>query len=98
MDDASKNAGKKTRFGTKIQKQLTRRGWTVEAIREVISNPHRTAPTRDTRYLPEGGRLDDPATAYIASDGSYVVRNDETGDLVQVSNRNDPNWQAPFDI
>jgi hypothetical protein len=32
------------------------------------------------------------ATAYFDGDGSYVVRDDVTGDLVQTSNRNDPNW------
>ncbi|WP_369335435.1 colicin E5-related ribonuclease, partial [Pseudomonas sp.] len=34
-------------------------------------------------------RLNDPATGYIAKDGSYVVKNDRTGKIVQVSNRKD---------
>ncbi len=34
-----------------------------------------------------------PATAYFNQDGSYVVRDDVTGELVQVSDRtNPPNW------
>lgn len=37
------------------------------------------------------------ATAYINKDGSYVVRNNKTGDIVQISNRNNPNWKAPWD-
>ncbi len=41
--------------------------------------------------------LDDPATAYYASDGSYVVRNDKTGEITQISNKNDPNWIAKWD-
>ncbi|WP_408981024.1 colicin E5-related ribonuclease [Pseudomonas sp. B21-017] len=33
----------------------------------------------------------------LAKDGSYVVRNDRTGAIVQVSNKKDPNWVAPWD-
>lgn len=40
--------------------------------------------------------MDDPATAYIDAAGNYVVRNDVTGDIVQVSDRFDPNWISPF--
>lgn len=32
------------------------------------------------------------ATAYFNEDGSYVVRDNKTGDIIQVSNRNDPSW------
>ncbi|QNT75857.1 colicin E5-related ribonuclease [Dehalogenimonas etheniformans] len=32
------------------------------------------------------------ATAYFDKDGSYVVRKDKTGDIIQISNKNDPNW------
>ncbi|MHC8304902.1 colicin E5-related ribonuclease [Pseudomonas sp. PB3P13] len=42
-------------------------------------------------------RLNDPATGYVAKDGSYVVRNDRTGAIVQVSDKNDKNWVAPWD-
>ncbi|WP_155976316.1 colicin E5-related ribonuclease [Novispirillum itersonii] len=31
-----------------------------------------------------GNRNDDPATAYINSDGRHVVRNDTTGNIVQL--------------
>jgi filamentous hemagglutinin len=41
--------------------------------------------------------LNDPATGYSAKDGSYVIRNDRTGAIVQVSNKNDPKWVAPWD-
>lgn len=44
-----------------------------------------------------GARLNDPATGYIAKDGSYVVRNDRAGAIVQVSNKNCPEWVAPWD-
>lgn len=82
----------------KIGKQMGKRGWTEEAIQETLDNPVRTVKTRDTRWLPgSDGPLDDPATAYYASDGSYVVRNDKTGEITQISNKNDPNWIAPWD-
>ncbi len=86
----------KVNFGNKIQKQLGKRGWTEKSVRDTIRSPDRRVPTRDTRYRSDGSRNNDPATAYVNKDGSYVVRNDRTGDIVQVSNRNDPNFKPPF--
>ena len=83
-------------IGVKIRKQMVIRGWTIASIEEAIRHPARTVPTRDTRHVPGGGRMHDPATAYIHLDGSYVVQNDSTGEIVQISNRNDPDWQSPF--
>jgi YD repeat-containing protein len=81
----------------KIARQMKKRGWTEKDVEDTIDNPARTTKTRDTRNLEDGsGRRDDPATAYVRDDGSYVVRNDVDGTVVQVSNRNDPNWQNPF--
>lgn len=85
-----------TAIGSKIEGQMGKRGWTSESIEGTIAQPSRTASTMDTRHLPGGGRMRDPATAYINADESYVVKNNRTGDVVQVSNRNDPNWQSPF--
>ncbi|MCE1190632.1 MAG: hypothetical protein LWW96_00615 [Acidovorax sp.] len=74
------------------------RGWTAESIDATIANPAKTVVTKDTRFDPiSGARLNDPATGYIAKDGSYVVRNDRTGQVVQVSNKNDPTWKAPWE-
>ncbi|MDX2185176.1 MAG: colicin E5-related ribonuclease [Gemmatimonadaceae bacterium] len=83
--------------GAKVGRQMGTRGWTQESVAETIARPSRTAATRDTRFLSDGSRMDDPATAYINADKSYVVRNDRTKDIVQVSNRNDPNWRSPFE-
>lgn len=41
--------------------------------------------------------MNDPATAYIDESGHYVVINDRTNDVVQISNRNDPDWRAPWE-
>ncbi|WP_425512979.1 colicin E5-related ribonuclease [Xanthomonas albilineans] len=82
----------------KIAQQMNKRGWTEDLINKVIESPARIVATKDTRFDPLSGlRLNDPATGYIAQDGSYVVRNDRTGAIVQISNRHDKNWAAPWD-
>lgn len=80
----------------KIRKQMGSRGWTDADISQTINNPSRTEVTRDTRWNPNGTQRNDPATGYVNPDGSYVIRNDVDGTIVQVSNRNDPNWKAPW--
>ena len=82
----------KTSIATKIEGQLGKRGWTVEGVNDAIKNPVKTVKTTDTRNIPGGGKMNDPATKYYSKDGGYVIRNDKTGDIVQVSNRKDPNW------
>lgn len=64
-------------------------------IEDTFLNPALTRTVRDSRHLPDGSVVDQPATMYMRSDGSYIIRNDTTGDIVQISNRNDPHWQAP---
>ena len=85
-----------TRFGTKIERQMAKRGWTKESVEATINAPHRREATHDTRWKPDGTRARDKATAYINRDGSYVVRNDATGDIVQISDRTNPGWSSPF--
>lgn len=86
-----------TLIESKIARQMKKRGWTEKDVENTIENPSRTTKTRDMRNLEDGsGRRDEPATAYVRDDGSYVVRNDVDGTVVQVSDRNNPNWQNPF--
>jgi filamentous hemagglutinin len=81
----------------KILQQMGTRGWTAESIEATIANPCKKVTTQDTRFDPISGiRLNDPATGYVAKDGSYIVRNDRTGQIVQVSNKKDPTWKAPW--
>jgi filamentous hemagglutinin len=75
---------------------MPRRGWTVERIEDTLNNPYDIVSVRDKRYYPSGSRIDDPATVYIRVDGSYVVRNDQTGDIVQISDCHNPDWKLPF--
>lgn len=84
-------------IGPKIANQMESRGWTDQLVDDTIANPTTTVATRDVRHTADGTRMNDPATAYLRDDGSYVVRNDVTGDIVQVSNRNDSGWRAPWD-
>ncbi|WP_185753890.1 colicin E5-related ribonuclease, partial [Pseudomonas marginalis] len=82
----------------KIAQQMGKRGWTTDSLESVIANPSKTVVTKDTRFDPVSGtRLNDPATGYVAKDGSYVVRNDRTGAIVQVSDKNDKSWVAPWE-
>jgi hypothetical protein len=84
--------------GEHIAELMGKRGWTERLIQSTIGNPVRTVATRDTRRLAGGGgRMNDPATAYYSQRGGYVVRNDRTGDIVQISDRTDPDWIAPWD-
>ena len=76
----------------KIKQQMSKRGWTEEMLELVYLNPGKTEKTRDKRYNIDGTRKDDHATVYYRSDGAYIVCNDITCDVVQVSDINDPNW------
>lgn len=93
VDDILEGASKSIDFtydASKIGKQMGKRGWTDELIQDALDNPVNTVKTRDTRWLPGAdGPLNDPATAYYLKDGGYVVRNDKTGVITQISNRND---------
>lgn len=82
-------------FGLKILKQLNKRGWTKESVIETIQRPVRIASTRDERFNPNGTQNDEPATIYYRSDGHYVICNDVSADIVQVSDTNDLHWIDP---
>jgi hypothetical protein len=73
------------RTSRKIARQMSPRGWTGQSIDEVLNHPH---ATRQATNRATGNR----ATAFFREDGSYVVRDDVTEEIVQISNRNDPNW------
>jgi hypothetical protein len=74
-----------TVIGDKINRQMSRRGWSADDINQTIESPY---TTRSATNRANGNQ----ATAYYRRDGSYVVRDNKTGDVVQVSNRNDPTW------
>jgi hypothetical protein len=81
----------------KIQNQMKGKGWTQSDINDVLNNPAQIAKTQDTRNNPLiNGRNNQPATVYYRSDGHYVVKNDITGEIIQVSKRSDSKWIDPF--
>ncbi|OLF75149.1 hypothetical protein AWH60_11025 [Pseudoalteromonas haloplanktis] len=86
-----------TKFEKKIEKQMGKRGWDKDSVNSTIDNPNKTVSTRDTSWNSDGTRRDDPATAYFREDGHYVVRNNNDGTIVQISNRNKADWKSPFE-
>ena len=85
--------GKKIEFNitTKIAKQIKNTGWTKNTINKTINEPF----TKRTATNKSNGN---GATAYFNKDGSYVVRDNIKGDIIQVSNRNDPHWSPDSTI
>jgi len=71
--------------------QVTRRGWSLEQIIEVQKNPTYTRSTANNPnvYNRANGN---PVTYYYRSDGHYVVIDDITHQVVQVSNTHNPGW------
>lgn len=61
--------------------QLSKRGWSKKSINEVVNKPF---TTRKATNKATGNT----ATAYFREDGHYIVRDDVTGDLVQMSDTN----------
>jgi len=58
--------------------QLSRRGWSQNSVDNLVNNPH---TTRESINKATGNK----ATAYFRKNGHYVVRDDVTGDIVQMS-------------
>lgn len=69
----------------KIQRQMPSRGWTIQDVDDVLNNPHVVRPATNRA-------TGNAATAYFRPDCHYVVRDDVTTDIIQISNRNDANW------
>jgi hypothetical protein len=69
----------------KIVKQMGGRGWNKELIHGTVNSPFitRVATNRATGNA---------ATAFFTKEGGYVVRDNVTGQIIQVSNRLDPKW------
>ncbi len=61
------------------------RGWTDAMVNDVITKPQATSPA--VNKATQGA-----ATAYFRQDGAYVVRDNATGEIIQVSEIGNPNW------
>lgn len=71
--------------------QVSQRGWTRKSVHDTVNNPF---TTRSATNKATGGE----ATAFYTKDGAYVVRDNKTGELLQVSNRNDTKWTPDSSI
>lgn len=72
----------------KIAAQFVVRGWTVQQINEATNAAPIGTSTDNTGGNPE------PATVYGSRTSGYVVVNDRTGRVIQISDKNDPGWIA----
>ena len=70
---------------------MERRGWTIQSVTETINSPY---TTRSSVNRGTGNT----ATAYFNENDSYVVIDDVTNEVVQVSNLYDPSWGPDRDI
>ena len=71
--------------------QIARRGWTRDGIDQTINHPFTTRPAFNKA-------TGNPATAYFNRDGSHVIRDNVTGDLVQLSDRLSPGSWIPDSV
>ncbi|NLG90222.1 MAG: hypothetical protein GX494_13660, partial [Clostridiaceae bacterium] len=72
-------------LGNKTEQYVTKRGWTWDSMDDVVKKPY---TTREAINKATGN----PATAYYNKAGDYVVVDNVTGELVQVSKFGDTGW------
>lgn len=72
-------------YGLHIQGKLGNRGWSDNLIDNTISNPVSTSAAMNKA-------TGNSATAFFTKGGSYVVRENITGTIIQISDRTDPLW------
>ncbi|MGE8567060.1 MAG: hemagglutinin repeat-containing protein [Achromobacter sp.] len=79
----------------KIGNQLSSRGWTPQDVQAVVNDGMVGTSTdkRSAGKTPDGLPRDDTASVYGSKNG-YIVINDRTGEIVQASDRTDPDWVA----
>lgn len=68
----------------KIQNDMSKRGWTETDIQSTVAHPSQTGKAIDRT------RGNTPATVYADKNGNYVIVNNQTGNIVQVSDKNRP--------
>ncbi|WP_081085138.1 hemagglutinin repeat-containing protein [Burkholderia territorii] len=81
-------------FDGKITDQLEERGWTERDVLTAVNEGPigTTTDNRSAKKTSDGLPRNDTATAYGSKDMGYVVVNDRTGEIVQISKKNDPQW------
>ena len=80
--------GSDTKSAAKLESQMTQRGWTESTVKDVVSSPY---TIRDSKNLSTGN----PATVYYNKSGGYVIIDDVTKEVVQVSDNINPSAWIP---
>ena len=89
-----KTKGEDVKFGSdvkpepKLANQMKSRGWTEQSVRDTVDSPY---TTRTSTNKATGN----PCTVYYTKDGSYVIVDDVTKEVVQVSNNINPSAWIP---
>lgn len=78
------------RGGKSIADQIAERGWNDQRLGEAMHEPAGTVDWIDQRK----GQNNAPVTVYYHEDGGYAVRRNDTGEIIQVSQVDDPNWST----
>jgi filamentous hemagglutinin len=73
------------------KQQMKKRGWTETKIEEA-TNLEPIGTTTDTSHDDKGTKKNDPATVYGSKEDGHVIQNDNTGEIVQISDKTDPDW------
>lgn len=78
--------GSSTKSAQKLSRQMSSRGWTEDLIRDTVDSPF---TTRDSINKATGNS----ATVFYTKQGSYVIVDNVTNEIVQISDNIDPsNW------
>ncbi|MBC1362812.1 hypothetical protein HB797_00950 [Listeria welshimeri] len=77
--------GSSVKSTKKVNNQIKKRGWSEESVKSVVDHPH---TTRKSVNKATGN----DATVFYDKDGSYVIIDDKTKEIVQISDKFDKNW------
>ncbi|RKP51963.1 colicin E5-related ribonuclease, partial [Pararobbsia silviterrae] len=77
----------------KIRNQLEQRGWTEQDIQAAVNDGSvgTTMDKRSSSKTSDGTTRNDTASVYGSKNG-YIVVNDRTREIVQISEKNNPHW------
>lgn len=81
------------KFEGKVKGQMDGRGWTEQDVKDTVAKgpKGKSFDKRKAKNTDDGLGRDDTATVY-GKPGEYVVVNDRTGEVVQISDKTDPKW------
>jgi hypothetical protein len=94
FDTKSEGAGSNIKFGSdtksiqKLSNQMTQRGWNESTVRNTVSSPH-------TTRISTNKATGNSATVYYNKSGGYVIIDDVTEAVVQVSDNINPSTWIP---